>query len=81
VLIELLEAHEVDARGPTVHAHAYSDLLADFLEEWNRELLAREPDPRLAPGCDLLHQLHVLSAEEVRAIALRLAEREGLVAR
>jgi hypothetical protein len=81
VLIELLEAHEVDARGPTVHAHAYSDLLADFLEEWNRELLAREPDPRLAPGCDLLHQLHVLSADEVRAIALRLAEREGLVAR
>jgi len=80
-LIELLEAHESDPRGPTVHAHAYSDLLQDFLVEWNRELLTGEPDPRIAPGCDLLHQLHVLSSDEVRAIALRLAEREGLVAR
>jgi hypothetical protein len=81
VLIELLEAHESDPRGPTVHAHAYADLLADFLAEWNSALLSGEPDPRLAPGCALLHQLHVLSPDEVRAIAMRLAEREGLVSR
>jgi hypothetical protein len=78
VLVELLEAAEVDTRIETVHAHAYREILADLLAEWNRALQAA-PDPRVRLDHYLLHQVHLLGPEEVRALALRLARREGLV--
>jgi len=78
VLVELLEAAEVDTRIETVHAHAYREILADLLAEWNRTLRAT-PDPRVRLDHYLLHQVHLLGPEELRALALPLARREGLV--
>lgn len=81
-LDNLLEAAAVDARIPTVHAHAYRRLLAAVLAEWNARL---EADPAAWPQVDrdayLLHQLHRLAPQELRHIAVEVARREGLVAR
>lgn len=80
-LVDLLEAAAVDARIETVHAHAYRKLLADLLVAWN-EALERDPKawPAVRRDCYLMYQLHRLAPEEVRALAMVLARREGLVA-
>ncbi|QDU67971.1 hypothetical protein [Engelhardtia mirabilis] len=79
-LIDLLDAAEVDTRNHTVHAFAYRRLLEDFLVELDRELAA---DPAAFPALDgeryLVHQLHRLTADQVRAVAIEVARNEGLV--
>lgn len=78
-LIQLLDAAEVDARRPTVHAAAYSQLLAEFLRVLDARL---EADSEFAPGIDpeayLVHQLHRLDGSEIRAVAEDLARAFGL---
>jgi len=72
VLADCLAAAE-DTGGYLAHGEAYRELVEDLLVE-----LADAPE--LAREHLVLHQLHFLSAESVRAAALRLARREGLVA-
>jgi hypothetical protein len=79
-LAQVLDAAESDGRGPTAHAAGYEELLEDLLEVLDQEI-AKNPDR--FPGIDLdrtlVHQLHRLPAEEVRALARRLAEKRKLV--
>lgn len=78
-LIHLLDSAEVDARQPTVHAAAYSQLLAEFLRTLDGRI---EADPEFAPAIDrdayLVHQLHRLEGAEVRAVAEDVARAFGL---
>lgn len=62
----------------TPHAAGYARLLADFLEILDARVQAGDV-PDLAPDRTLAHQLHRLSAEDVRAIALRLAHEKHMV--
>ncbi len=79
-LAEILAAAEEGAGGITPHGAAYTTLLEDFVAELAR---AVERAPASFASLDgersLVHQLHRLSRDEVRAVALRLARREGLV--
>jgi tetratricopeptide (TPR) repeat protein len=74
----------VDGAGPalTPHASAYRDLLVDLLAELDHAVESEaERWASLDPDRVLVHQLHRLSAEEVREVALRTARRGGLVGR
>jgi hypothetical protein len=77
---DVVQSSEVADDGPLPHARAYRVLLADLLEVLDLEL-QRDPAswPRLEAGRTLMHQLHRLSGDEVRRLALMLARREGLV--
>ncbi|MEM7516830.1 MAG: hypothetical protein AAF368_07890, partial [Planctomycetota bacterium] len=79
-LSDILRAAEGGGAGGLPHADAYTDLLNDFVEELDRELAETEASyPQLLRDHTLVHQLHLLGAEEVRALAMRLAERRGMV--
>lgn len=75
-LADLCAAAESEASGPLPHAAAYRELLAALLELLDQRV---QRDPSAWPGIDpertLLHQLHHLRAEEVRALARELARR------
>ena len=62
--------------GPTAHAAAYTELLGDLLEVLAADL---ESHAVLDPDHYVLHQLHFLSAEEIRRAARTLAEKKGMV--
>lgn len=78
-LAEILAAAE-QGGGVTPHAAAYRELLRDFLRELDRRAAA-DPEryPHLDRGALLVHQLHRLTSDEVREIALALARAEGLL--
>ncbi|MEO0650776.1 MAG: hypothetical protein AAFZ65_08860, partial [Planctomycetota bacterium] len=80
-LMEILDAAEVDTRVLTVHARAYRKLLEDFLVALDAAL-ADDPAgfPTLDPRAYLVHQLHLLGPEQVRRVAVAVADDEGLVA-
>ncbi len=74
-LAECVDA--VDGRSTvTPHGAAYRKLLEDFLIVLAERF---EAQGGLHPDRYLLHQLHHLGPEEVRAVARELAERKGLV--
>jgi hypothetical protein len=62
----------------TAHTQGYERLLADFLRTLDAEL-ARGAFPAIARDRTLLHQLHRLSAEDVRAVATALARRKRML--
>jgi tetratricopeptide (TPR) repeat protein len=74
-LAECLDGLEGGA-NVTPHASAYAELVDDFLEALDGSL---EEFPALDGERYLVHQLHRLAPEEVRRVALRLAEDAGLV--
>lgn len=78
-LAQLLDSAEVDSRQPTVHAAAYTQLLAEFLRHLDRSLESR---PDFAPDVDresyLVHQLHRLSPAEIREVAEDVASSFGI---
>ncbi len=80
-LVHLLAAAEVDGDLSGLgHAPAYRSLLADFLEALDADLQAfPENWPELSNDHMLVHQLHLLPPEKVRAVGQRLAQLEGLV--
>jgi hypothetical protein len=77
---DVVQSAEVPDNGPLPHARAYRRLLTDLLEQLDLEL---EREPAAWPSLDrdrtLMHQLHRLSGEDVRRLALGLARREGLI--
>ncbi|MDP6764357.1 MAG: hypothetical protein QF903_01385 [Planctomycetota bacterium] len=80
ILSDVLAAAEGGVDGPLPHGEAYRGLLADFLRELE-ERRARDPAAwsALDPQRALAHQLHLLTADQVRTVARVLAEREGLL--
>ncbi|MFT7678923.1 MAG: hypothetical protein ACI8QC_002921 [Planctomycetota bacterium] len=78
-LVDLLDAAEV---GGTItpHAAAYTRLLEGLLD-WLADDLEAHPEawPQLDKERRLAHQLHLLGPEQVRAMALAMAAKEGLV--
>jgi tetratricopeptide (TPR) repeat protein len=79
-LVSVLGA--ADGSGPslTPHASAYRDLLVDLLAELDRAVeFEGERWKGLDPDRVLVHQLHRLTPEELRELALRTARRNGLV--
>ncbi|TAJ23480.1 MAG: hypothetical protein EPO68_03045 [Planctomycetota bacterium] len=79
VLASLLELAEQGDDGRTAHAHAYDELARALVAELE-SALAR-PDGRPAavdPALEPQWQLHRLAPEELRALALSLARRNGL---
>ena len=77
VLVQLLrlveEREQVGSSGVYPHADGYAWMLKQLL-------LELKGNPRgLDPKRSLLHQLHRLDPEDLRAAALVLAEAEGLV--
>lgn len=78
-LVDLLDAAEI---GGTItpHAAAYTRLLEGLLT-WLKSELEAHPEawPQLDIEGRLAHQLHRLGPEQVRAMAMALAAREGLV--
>ena len=78
-LADLCSAAENDGDGPLQHAEAYRGLLVALLAALDEEI-ERAPErwPAIDPERTLLHQLHRLAPEEIRALALRLARREGV---
>lgn len=79
--VDVLSAGEVDGPGITAHGEAYRRLLVDLIETLDRDWERRPAKyPELDRGHVLVHQLHRLPAETLRAVAKRLADREGLIA-
>ena len=80
VFAEVIESAEAMRDGPLPHARAYRKLLADLLEVLDQDR-GREPThwPTLDGQRMLMHQLHRLSGEEVRALGRKLARREGMI--
>ncbi len=76
---DVVQSAEVETDGPLPHGRAYRELLGDFLRVLDTRL-ARDPErwSMLDPDRTLMHQLHRLSGEDVREIALLLARAEGL---
>ncbi len=77
-LVEALDTAETTSDAMP-HGAAYRQLLRDLVRRLD-EGASREPArwPQLDFGRTLVHQLHLLSAEELRALALELAQLEGL---
>lgn len=75
-LAQILDASEDGGGGVTAHAAAYRRLLADWLRVLDDEL-ARDPAAYAAldRGRTLVHQVHALSAEDVRRVSRALAKR------
>ena len=80
VLVDMLDLAQ-QGGGLTPHAEAYRRLLKDLVLELGRR--AEEGAGGWQPSREflLVHQLHRLPPEELRAAALELARREGLVGR
>jgi hypothetical protein len=78
-LSDILRAAERVDDGVTPHARAYRRLLADFLDELDREMDA-EPEAWTAIDSNrvLVQELHRLAPEQIRIIARKLARVEGL---
>ncbi|NOT28843.1 MAG: hypothetical protein HOP15_00170 [Planctomycetes bacterium] len=74
-LAECLAASDGES-GALPHGEAYRALLEGLLRIAAREL---DSFPALSREHHLLYQLHLLSAEDVRALARKLARREGLL--
>ncbi len=74
-LAECLSAAD-EQGGVLPHGEAYRELVQDLLAS-AAEDLARFP--ALDPGHYLLYQMHFLSGEEVRALALEVARGQGMV--
>lgn len=66
--------------GATPHAAGYVRLLDDFLLLLDGEV-QRGGFPQIASDRTLVHQLHALSAEDVRTVALLLAHKKRMVAK
>jgi hypothetical protein len=64
--------------GATPHAAGYARLLADLLDVLDRSVQAGAL-PRLDRDRTLVHQLHRLAPDEVRAIARELARRKRMI--
>lgn len=81
-LVDLLEAAAATQDSGLGHGPAYRDLLSDLIAELDGRLL-QDPSryPRLSLDHSLMHQLHLVSPEELRALGTRVAEGEGLVGR
>lgn len=77
-LSDILRASE-GGGSVTPHASAYADLLDDLLLYLDRSF-ERDPDswPELDPGFTFAHQMHWLGPEQVRRLALSLAEKRDL---
>ena len=81
-LVAVLRAAEGATSGPTPHAAAYRELLADLLRALDREVTHRpEQWAELDPDHVLAHQLHWLPPEKVRRLCRILAHQEGLDSR
>jgi hypothetical protein len=76
VLADCLTAADAESGGALAHGEAYRQLVEDLLAEAAQELSEL---PALDAEHYLLYQLHCLSAADVRRLALRLAERHGMV--
>jgi hypothetical protein len=78
-LVAVVRGSEGGGGEITPHGAAYRDLLVDLLELLDREL-ERAPAEwsALDPDFVLALQLHRLSGDDVRRVARKLAEREGL---
>jgi hypothetical protein len=78
-LAQVLDAAEQGPSGITPHGSGYTLLLSDLLDVFDEEL-AHDPKefPQIDPGFTLAHQLHSLSASEVRDLALKLAHKKRL---
>lgn len=74
VLAELLDFAAGDSRSHGPHGKAYRRLLEDLLLEVDRDL-ARDGEAThsLDPDRTLVHQLHRLTPEGLRALAVRIA--------
>lgn len=79
-LAQVLDAAEGGGNGITPHAAGYVKLLEDFLGVLDTALTR---DPARFPALDgertLVHQLHKLGSDDVRALALTLAQRKRMV--
>lgn len=77
---DVVQSAEVTDDGPLPHAKAYRRLLSDLLEELDRAL-ARDADrwPGLDRDRTLLHQVHLLSGDDMRVLARLVAEGEGML--
>jgi hypothetical protein len=62
------------------HGTAYAELLRDLIDELDGALQS-DPGawPEIHPTHTLVHQLHHLSPDQVRDLALAIARDEGLV--
>lgn len=79
ILSDSLMMVESAPSSARAHARGYESLLNDLIELLDEELQA-DPDawPALDPERALVHQLHLLKAEEVRELARALAREVGL---
>jgi len=78
--VDVVQSAEVADDGPLPHAKAYRRLLKDLLEQLDLELERHAENwPQLDRDRTLMHQLHHLSGDDVRRLALLLARREGMV--
>lgn len=78
-LVDLLAAAEAGGRGVTAHAGAYAELCERMFV-----LIQERAEAGLGPkswdsAAFVGHQVHLLGREDVRAVALELAGREGLI--
>ncbi len=83
ILVEILDLAEGSASG-LPHGPAYAQLLKDLVHELGTGLKAQAPWLRgleMDPDHRLVFQLHRLPKEALLATALRVAAKEGLVAR
>jgi len=79
VLVSILSAAE-SGGNVTPHPAGYRELLGDLVAVLDRQVDAHpERWTQIDPQRVLVHQLHRLEPEQVRALALLLARRKGLV--
>lgn len=78
-LVDVLEIGGRGGESPLEHSAAYRNLARDLVRELERGLRADPARfPRIDPDQTLVHQLHLLEPETLRALALRLARRSGV---
>jgi hypothetical protein len=79
-LVDLLNVAASTDQGMLGHVAAYRDLLADLVQELDKQSSAQpELWPNIQRDHTLVHQLHHLNGEEVRALSLEVARYEGLL--
>jgi hypothetical protein len=80
-LAQVLDGAEAaaDGDGATAHAEAYAELCRDLVAALDERLAQGAPElAALDPGRTLVHQLHRLAPEAVRALALEVARGAGM---
>ena len=78
--VEILAAGESEGPGVTPHNAAYQELLEDLMRLLERKVHAHLEDwPELDTEHVLVHQLHWVEPEKLRALALELAREQGLI--